>query len=227
MEQAAVYVAWGTMRNAIESFVQGVHNRIDRTAFPGLSGGTQSQLLAGLKFLGLITGDGTPTPALHGLAVPDEAARKKKLEAILRDRYGDLFTLDLLKTTPALLEEKMGESYNVSGSTRDRAVRFFLYAVEYLGIPVSPLLKKAAGNGTPAPRKRRAAAKTKPESEPTPLDILGVPPTGGTARVVKLKSGGMLTVSASLDLFSLIPSDRKFVFELIDKLEEYERTAEA
>src|SRR5262245_2949670 len=96
-DPAAVYVAWGTMKNAIEGFVQGVHTRIDRTAFPGLSGGTQSQLLTGLKFLALITDDGKPTAALHALAVPDEGARKKKLEEILRDKYARLFELDLLK----------------------------------------------------------------------------------------------------------------------------------
>src|SRR3989442_1209300 len=122
----AAYVAWGTVRNSLDGFSQAVPNRIDRTVFPGLSGGTQSQLLAALKFLGLITSEGKPTPALHGVAVPDEAARKKKLEAIIRDKYADLFSLDLMKTTPALLEEKMRESYNVSGSTRDKAVRFFL-----------------------------------------------------------------------------------------------------
>lgn len=130
-----------------------------------------------------------------------------------------------MKTTPALLEEKMRESYNVSGSTRDKAVRFFLAALEYLEIPVSPLFKRSGGNGTGVQRKRRGPGRPKvamDTGEPPPHDAGNVP-TAGTSRVVKLKSGGTLTVSASLDLFSLVPTDRKFVFELIDRLEEYER----
>lgn len=224
----AAYVAWGTVRNAIEGFVQAVPTRIDRTVFPGLSGGTQSQLLAALKFLGLITSEGKPAPALHGVAVPDEATRKKKLEAIIREKYADLFALDLIKTTPALLEEKMQESYNVSGSTRDKAVRFFLGALEYLDISVSPLFKRSGGNGPVVPRKRRGAAKPKgaPDAGESILHDPGSAQPAGTSRVVKLKSGGTLTVSASLDLFSLMPADRKFVFELIDRLEEYEKSTQ-
>ena len=57
--------------------------------------------------------------------------------------------------------------------------------------------------------------------------ITSVNETGGTlSRMVKLKSGGTLTLSASVD-FWLYPSDRKFVFELIDKLEAYEQPADA
>src|SRR5437773_432167 len=114
--RSAAYGAWGTFKNAIEGLAQGVSPRVDRTAFPGLSGGAQTALLAGMRFLGLITADGTPTPDLHELAVPDELARKKKLEAILRARYAALFTMDLKRVTPAHLEETMGESYNVVGS---------------------------------------------------------------------------------------------------------------
>jgi hypothetical protein len=227
--RAATYVAWGTMKNAIEGLAQGVHHRIDRTAFPGLSGGAQTALLAGLKFLGLITADGAPTPALHALAVPDEAARKKQLEAILRERYADLFALNLTKITPAMLEEKMGESYNVSGSTRDRAVRFFLSAMQYLEVPVSPLLKRATGNGSsPTPRKRRSISQRPKGSVADTNDddtTPGAPPSkpSGTSRTVTLKSGGTLTLSASLNIFDLSDEDQAFVFELIAKLKKYEQ----
>lgn len=47
----------------------------------------------------------------------------------------------------------------------------------------------------------------------------------GTSRQVQLKSGGTLTVTASLDFFQLSADDRGFVFDLIDKLEEYEKNS--
>jgi hypothetical protein len=223
-KQAAVYVSWVTFKNALEQFVQVVPNQVDRTAFPGMAGGVQSQLFTGLKFLGLINDDSKPTPALHALAVPDEAVRKKKLEALLRERYADLFDLDLLKATPAELASRMEASYSVTGGTRERAVRFFLSALDYLGIPVSKFLRReGVGNGaTTPPRRRRSTSRSKPaqeevgeEEEPTAKS--------GTSRMVTLKSGGTLSVSASIDIFSLSPEDRDFVFELIDKLKKYEQ----
>jgi hypothetical protein len=40
---------------------------------------------------------------------------------------------------------------------------------------------------------------------------------------VQLKSGGSLTLAASIDLFSLSAEDRAFVFGLIDRLQDYEQ----
>lgn len=48
----------------------------------------------------------------------------------------------------------------------------------------------------------------------------------GTSRQVQLRSGGTLTLTASIDLFQLSAIDRKFVFDLIDKLQEYERESD-
>lgn len=221
-EKAAVYVAWSTFKNALDSLAQGIPNRVDRSAFPGMAWGVQSQLLTGMKFLGLITEDHIPNPLLHGVAVLDETARKDKLRLILKERYTDLFALDLTKVTPAQLTEQMGTSYNVAGATRDKAVRFFLSAVEYVGVPVSRLFKPK-GNGTTPGRRRRVgrpktAAATGPETIQEPIA-----PTGGTSRTVKLKSGGTFTVSGSFDPFALIPEDRKFVFDMIDRLEQYDQ----
>lgn len=218
-KKAAVYVGWTTFNNSIQVLAtQGIPNRIDRTVFPGYAGSVQSQLLAGLKFLGLIADpDGKPTADLRALAVSDEAAKKKQLEKILRERYADLFKLDLMKTTSGELDDQMAKSYGVTGSTRARAVRFFLAAVAYLGIEISPHLAKAkATNGVAGPKKRRQATKQKPLVEAPPS------PGSGTSKQVTLESGGTLTLTGIFDPFTLTPTDRTFVFKLIDDLERYE-----
>lgn len=220
---AAVYVSWVTFKNAIEQLAQGVPNQIERSVFPKLSWAVQGQLLAGLRFLGLIDENDKPTTLLHGLAVPDEGTRKKKLEAILRARYSSLFDLDLAKATPAQVEEHLGEHYGVGGDTRGKAMRFFLLALEYLEVPVSRYLKKS-GNGTGAPRRRRVSAgrskETTPEREPSEPER----PSAGTSRTVQLKGGGgVVTVSVSIDPFALDDDDQKFVFELINRLRDYEK----
>jgi hypothetical protein len=230
----AVYVSWTTFKNAIEGLAQGIPNVVDRDAFPGLSWAVQAQLLTGLKFLGLITNDEKPraTPDLHTLAVADEAARKKKMEAILRERYSDLFALDLTKATMGEVTDKMRESYGVSGDTLEKAVRFFLSAVKYVDVPVSRFLQpKDSAGAAPVPRRRRPG---RPRQKTT--DTAGEDeeqegdeprPSSGTSRSVDLKSGGTLTVSASMDVFKLNAEDRTFVFGLIDKLEEYENKGRA
>jgi hypothetical protein len=223
--KAAVYVSWATFKNSLEELAQGVPNQIDRTAFPGMAWGVQSQLLAGLKFLGLIDEKLKPLPLLHDLAVPDEAVRKAKLGAILHERYAALFALDLTKTTPAQLDDQMTVSYNVKGATREKAVRFFLSAADYVDTPMSSLLKpsRPAGNGTPV-RRRRSQPVVRRAIPPAAASTSGEPvgPTHGTKRTVKLKSGGTLTLAVSVDLFTLTADDRGFVFEFIDKLSKYE-----
>lgn len=223
---AAVYVAWATFNNAVAQLAHGVPNRIDRSVFPGQSWAVQGQLLAALRFLGLIDEDGKPLPALVAVAVPDEEARKTVLRRIIADKYSQLFALDLVKTTPSELAEKMGAAYSVTGDTREKAIRFFLAATSYLGIPLSPLLNrdKARPANGPGARRRRVTRPRPTEQEPPPqAPTPQATTTGGTSRSIQLRSGGTLTISATLDLFSLIAADRSFVFELIDKLDSYEK----
>jgi hypothetical protein len=221
--KSAVYVSWGTFRNALDSLAEGIPNRIDRTTFQGLSGGVQAQLLAALKFLGLTDEESKPTSELHALAVTDEPKRKEKLRQILQVRYADLFALDLTKTTPGELSEKMASSYSVSGDTREKAIRFFLSAVAYVGVPVSRFLGGQPGSsgGASTPRRRRSTSRSRngdnDQAEPE------VKRTQANARDVRLKSGGTLTLTASVDFFQLSPEDRIFVFGLIDQLEKYKK----
>jgi hypothetical protein len=218
---AAVYVSWKTFQNSIEQLSRGeLPNVIDKTVFTGMAFSVQNQLFTGMRFLGLIDDKNKPTPDLVQLTVQDEGFRKTKLREILQNRYAELFALNLKKTTPDELDKKMTEAYSVTGETRDRAVRFFLGAVGYLEIEVSPLLggKKSNGSPRPSPGKKRAGRKL----TSAPAGNADTPERpAGTSKTVRLQSGGMLTLSATLDLFSLNPDDRKFIFELIDKLEDY------
>jgi hypothetical protein len=223
----SAYMPWGTFINTLDALTESMPNRIDKSVFPGQSGGTQSQLINGFRFLGLINDDGRPQPALLSIAVKDAAARKAGLRKIIEEKYADLFALNLTKTTPTELDEQMTESYAVSGDTRLKAKRFFLNAAEYLGVPISPLLNRdrsrPAGNGAATPRRRRAASSRRTTDDDQAMVPPQVEQPGGTSRSIQLKSGGTLTISASLDLFSLNPADRTFVFGLIDRLDEYEK----
>jgi hypothetical protein len=224
-KRAAVYVPWGTFKNALEQLSNGIPSRIDRSVFTGMAWNVQNQLFAGMKFLGLIKDDDAPTSLLDDLVKGTEEDRRAKLRKILEERYADLIAMDLTKATRAHFEERLGELYSVSGDTREKASRFFLNAASYVGIPLSSFIapaKDGSANGAKRPRAigsrpratRKAAAPTPPAAEESSTP-------SGTSKTVSLASGGTLTLSATLDLFSLNAGDRKFVFELIDKLENY------
>jgi hypothetical protein len=220
---AAVYVGWGTFKNSLDQVAQGVPNLIDKSVFQGQSWGVKAQLVTGFKFLGLADDDGRPTAVLTAYAAPDldEEERKKKLREIFRNRYSKLFELDLMKATPSQIEAAMSANYGVNGDTREKAIRFFFGAMVYLGIPFSKHLRpRGSSNG--GVRKKGKARKKEP-----PVVLAAPPPisSGGTAKSITLKRGETLTLSATADFFGMDSADRKFVFELIDKLEEYERAS--
>jgi hypothetical protein len=221
----AAYVGWTTFKKALEQLAEaGVPNQIDKSVFQGQSWGVQAQLVTGFKFLGLTDDAGLPTAALVEIAVPDEQKRIEGLRKVFRERYGKLFALDLAKATPSQLDQAIGLHYGVSGDTKEKAIRFFLSAAAYLGIPLSTHLKPKATNGK-TPRRRRAARRKGPADAPADSS-LGTPPAqpiAGETKVFKLHtSGATLTIALSQAFIALAASDRKFVFDLMDSIEQHE-----
>jgi hypothetical protein len=221
---AAVYVSWKTFQNSIEALAKGeIPNVIDKSVFTGMAFSVQNQLFTGMRFLGLIDDNNKPLPDLAELADPVEERRKEKLREILQRRYADLFALNLKKGTPTEVEKKMGESYAMAGDTKEKAVRFFISAAEYVGVELSPLLSspKKGNSGATRTTVRKRVPRKDPATPSNPADTR----PAGTSKTVRLQSGGELTLFATLDLFSLNTEDRKFVFDLIDKLEGYKQPA--
>jgi hypothetical protein len=228
-KRTAAYVPWGTFKNALDGLAKGMPSRIDRSVFPGIAWNAQNQLFIALRFCGLLKGEDEPTPLLDELVKGTDEERKAKLTKVIRDSYADLIAIDLTKATKDHFEEKLGELYNVTGDTKVKAVRFFVSAAQYLGISLSAFILPKDGKTkgprrtyTPRTAAKKGAANTTPLTPP-PLVDPAIP--AGTSKSVSLKSGGTLTLSATLDLFSLNAADRKFVFELIDKLEDYDHAA--
>lgn len=230
-KRSAAYVPWATFKGALDQLAQGLPSRIDRSVFPGMAWNVQSQLFAAFKFLGLLTGEDQPTPALADLVSGGaEDERKSKLKKVVQHSYSELISLDLTKATRAYFQEKLGELYSVTGDTRVKAARFFVSAASYTGIPLSAFIMPAA-NGSGGSVKRRAASSrprsaTKKTTSPAPpAPPLDPEKPSGTAKTVTLESGGTLTVSATRDFFALNAADRKFFNTIIDQLEAYESGA--
>ncbi len=209
MRGAVPYVPFKTFLTAIEGFERGLPGQLDRSLWPSYSGAIQGQLLNAFRFLGLVDEGDCPTPALREL-VARRDQRRVLLRGLLEKEYGALIALDLAHGTPRQLDDAMRQ-YGLSGVTHKKAISFFLQAGTYAGLPLSPLLKGRTRTAAPARRAQvQPAAVAKPSDGPQ------------LSRSVRLRSGGEVTVSATVDLFNLDSDDRRFLFELIDRLRDYE-----
>jgi hypothetical protein len=201
------YVPFRTFLTAVEGLERGVPNQLDRSVWPSYSGAIQGQLLGAFRFLGLMDENRAPTAELREMAAKPEG-RRALLRRLIEKNYAPLVALDLPRASPRQLDEAM-RAYGLGGATHKKAVSFFLQAAQYAGLPLSALLKgKVRGGGHAAARKPAA----QPSSETA------------TSKSVRLRSGGTVTVTAAVDLFTLAAEDRRFLFELIDRLQAYERT---
>src|SRR5271165_7189735 len=101
------YLSFTTFRSAVQSLrAHGLPEKIDRTAWTSRSGGEQSQLLSGFKFLGLIDSGSNTQPALKQLvdAAENTPQEKEILANILRQRYAKVFELELKNATIGQVE---------------------------------------------------------------------------------------------------------------------------
>jgi hypothetical protein len=202
------YVPFKTFLAALETLERGVPNQLDRSVWPSHSGAIQGQLLAAFRFLGLMDERHAPAALLREMAAKPDS-RRTLLRGLIEKHYRRLVALDLSRTSPRQLEEAM-RGYGLTGATHKKALSFFLQAAQYAGIELSVLLKaKTRPGGGQGHRRAPEAAKSAAAAAP-PM-----------TKTVRLRTGGTVTVTASLDLFTLGPEDRAFVFDLIDRVQQY------
>lgn len=234
-----VYMSFATFKSAVQTLRDhGLPPKVDRSALGTRSGADQSQIMSGFKFLGLIDQNDTTQESLrklHGCQQGSEE-EKKVLGEILRCRYTKVFELDLETATPRMLADAIG-SYGATGSTKDRAIRFFLKAAEYSGIKLSGHLthgtrsrgevadttptngKPNNGAAPPKQRRRKRATISGPNLEQRP----GSASELALLRTVSLPNvKGTLTLSGNFNAFHLRDDERDLVYQIIDKMNEYE-----
>jgi len=214
------YVSYGTFHTALDTLKQGIPPRIDRTVFRGQSGGTQGQLMAAFRALGLIDADNLPQPILTRLV--NAETRKPAFREVLEAKYRDLIQLGLSNATDRQLNEKF-EEYGVNGATLRKAKAFFLKAASDVGISLSPHITTRSSTGIKSvtTKRVRRAAKREPDA------VSGSTALESASKVVHLASGGSITLIVDVPLLDLSSDDRKFVFGLVDALKGYKNQAQA
>jgi hypothetical protein len=242
-DKVPVYLSFKTFRAAIQNLrTHGLPAAIDRSTFDSRSGQEQTQIISALKFLALIDESNRTQQALRDLKEARENSGEEKalLSELLRQRYAKVFALDLENTTPNALEVAIGE-YGATGTTRDRAVRFFIKAAEYAGIKLSTRLTKGLrsrpptpheslpsdatteadaeknnGSRTPKRRTKKPQGQTNPETAGNAMKQIALPKVNGT-----------LSISGTFNPFGLVGNERKLVYKIIDLMTAFEENPEA
>jgi len=158
------YVSYRTFLNFVERLQQGgIPSRIDRSYWGDrVSGSTGTQLMAALRFLGLINANGIPSSRLRQLVSSKGAQRADVLRQISSEAFGFLQQgpFDSQTATYAQIEEVFHRTFELTDSVARKCVKFFVALASDAGMPMSPFIIKRvrlmrAGTGTKPAIKRR------------------------------------------------------------------------
>jgi hypothetical protein len=210
------YKTFGTFLDHLRAI--GMPSHIDKSVMTNLSGGMQSWLKAALRYMKLINADDTPTPALEKLAAAQGDDRKPLMRELFGKTYAFLNgTVDLTKTTPAKLREAIVQEGG-QGETVEKIITFMMAMAKDAGVPVSSLLTKRAMR-RPRPKITTPSNITDRTTDDDDDDV----ETDTAMKTIALpKSGGTLTLSGNINLFTLVGNERELVFKLIDAMTAFE-----
>jgi len=157
------YVSYRTFLNFIERLEREMPARIDRSYWSDrLAGSTGTQLMAALRFLNLIDGDGVPSSQLRLLASAKGDKRGELLRQIATESYNFVLggSFDFHIATYAQLEEVFHHNFELADDVNRKCIKFFVTLASDAGLPLSSFITKrvrtlSAGAGAKA--KRRSA----------------------------------------------------------------------
>jgi hypothetical protein len=144
------YVSFVTFQNLITWLeIEQVPIKFDRSFWGKKFGGSLGvQLMAGLRFLGLLKEDFTQ-PEFGEIVKAKGEERNKLMAAILKKSYSEVDFSQLSGATPSMLKEWFAK-YGLDGSTDRKARSFFINACKAYNVPLSNILKKSARNKQPS-----------------------------------------------------------------------------
>lgn len=152
-----------------------VPGRIDTSLMGNMAGGVQSQMMIALRFLGLIGPAGEPSQSLSDLVAAYGTSQwKSQLGEVSGQYHKAVGNLDTDNATGKELEEAFTKHGGVEGSTREKAIRFYLKMLDESGLTYSSHFKRIRkGGGSGARRKKKTpqaqgASPEKPSGSPKP-----------------------------------------------------------
>lgn len=141
---------------------------IDKGLMTSMSGATQSHLMSAMRTLGLLDADNASTQALHDLVkahgTPEwPEALRRVIDGYYSTIMGDV---DITTATAKQVRDRFKEA-GVDGSMADRAIRFFIKAMEEAKMEFSPHIKvrkKSPRKSSRTPKANSDSSKGSGES---------------------------------------------------------------
>lgn len=167
--QPPPYMSFGILQNATETLAGTTvpHGPLDRRVLDGLSGADYGALISGLRFLGLVDEKRTATPQYHALVQAmkeGEAKFKPALMEIISAAYQPLIgDLNIKHGTIAQLEKAFKDAGVSQGQMLTKSIRFYVKALNYIGVDVSVHITKAKSSRQPVPKNGDPRPKPKPK----------------------------------------------------------------
>ncbi len=139
------YVSYRTFQNFVDGLEQGIPARIDRSYWgERFSGSTGTQLIAALRFLGLMDANGIPTNRLKLLVSARGDRRAELFREITTEAFSPLLqgSFDLQTATYAQLQEAFQYTYQLTGDMSRKCIKFFVALASDAAISLSPFITK-------------------------------------------------------------------------------------
>ena len=220
------YVSFNTFKTLLDWLtVEGVPLKLDRSFWHDkFSGSTGSQLMASLRFLGLLK-DTNPLPELENLIQASADTKPLILKALLQNSYSFIPFEELNRATPAMLKTWF-KTYPIDGHTLRKAISFFISASIEGHVPLSNSIRKMSKYRSKSKPIEHAAKNFPIDSSTASIsnDLIDASQPNTLAinqSIINLNSGGSLNLSVNVNLFEMSDTDRKFVLSVIDLVKNY------
>lgn len=228
------YISFLTFNNMITWLeTEGVPVRFDRSFWGKKYGGTLGlQLMAGLRFLGLLKGDYTQ-PLLGDIVNTKSDDRKKLLAKMIQQAYCAVDFSQLSGATPNMLKEWFS-TYNLDGSTDRKARSFFINACKAYDVSISNPLKKTARNKQISnvrdrkPDKEKVILENKNDKLVTPPSTIVQPDKTEKNEQqdlfkIILSDGCELKLCADRVYFDISKTDRQLIESLVELMKQHRK----
>jgi|GEM_PF-718733 len=223
-KRSVPYLPFKTFLNSLDTFTHGIPPKLDRTVWKSQAGLVQGLVMNTYRFFGLVDDQDNSTEWLEMLVKKPEA-RPATMRDIILGGYGPIVDRhDLTKMTQKMLEDEFEKHFSATGTTKQKAITFFLKAAKFADMPLSPFLINQIRNTAP---KKRKVTKSRNVQEDDAQEqgggVFVIEDPNNNAHSVDLVSGGKMTLTITANPFKMSGKDREFVFGIIDKLQEYEK----
>ena len=158
------YVSYRTFWNFLDGLQAAVPARVDRSFWGDkLSGSSGGQLIAALKYLKMIDGNGVPTLRLKQIVLTKGAQKANLLKQLTQEAYPFFLTeLEPANATYAQMEEKLKEHFQIAPDVGRKCIKFYIGLALDGAITLSPFVtrkSKAIRTSGPARKPKRIPSR--------------------------------------------------------------------